>query len=112
MVTRTEISQSWESSSRVNQIESKFYSSSICHSLVVAFAIHSQVTIYLFLFSFDNGYTGLSSGDSSNASQDGIQVFLCSFAKLFQFLFVKLNQNNGLQLKAQPYCCQVTCTLV
>lgn len=74
----------------------------------MAFAIHSQVPVYLFLFDFDNGYTSLNSGDSSNASQDEIGIFLFRFAKLFQFLFIKMNQNYGLWLKAQPCWWQVT----
>jgi len=69
---------------------------------VVGFAICSRVTGYLIVFGFDNGYTGLNSGDSSNASQDEIQIFLLSFAKLYQFLFIKIYQNYGLWLKAQP----------
>lgn len=70
---------------------------------MAAFAIQSQVTVYVFLFSFDNSYTSSNCGDSSNAGQDEIQIFFFGFTKLFQSLFIKMNQNDGVWLKAQPY---------
>lgn len=95
MVTRTEISQ--------RKLVITFQSSVGLRVKGLGSICHSVPGYYLHIFiSFDKSYTSLNCGDSSHASQDEIQIFFFWFTKLFQSLFIKMNQNDGLWLKAQP----------